>query len=109
MIIGSLRDRHYFYTIKDKLKYPNEIRILDKLDFLRRVIICRDAYWKIAGNWEPDWRYDDAKYALYFNKNDVCLEMCAHTQHILAFPSEEMRDSFYENFKELIEKCKELL
>ena len=28
---------------------------------------------------------------------------------ILAFPTEEMRDAFYENFKDLIEQCKELL
>ena len=28
---------------------------------------------------------------------------------ILTFPTEEMRDTFYENFKELIEQCKELL
>ena len=28
---------------------------------------------------------------------------------ILAFPTEEMRDEFYENFKELINECKELL
>jgi hypothetical protein len=28
---------------------------------------------------------------------------------ILAFPTEEMRDEFYENFKYLIEQCKELL
>jgi hypothetical protein len=28
---------------------------------------------------------------------------------ILLFPTEEMRDAFYENFKDLIEKCKEFL
>ena len=28
---------------------------------------------------------------------------------ILAFPTKEMRDAFYDNFKELIEMCKELL
>lgn len=27
----------------------------------------------------------------------------------LAFPTAEMRDTFYENFKDLIEQCKELL
>ena len=27
----------------------------------------------------------------------------------LSFPTEEMRDAFYENFKDLIEQCKELL
>ena len=29
--------------------------------------------------------------------------------HILSFPTEEMRDAFYENFKDLIELCKEFL
>ena len=28
---------------------------------------------------------------------------------VLAFPTKEMRDAFYENFKDLIEQCKELL
>ena len=28
---------------------------------------------------------------------------------ILSFPTEEMRDEFYNNFKDLIEQCKELL
>ena len=28
---------------------------------------------------------------------------------ILSFPTEEMRDAFYENFKEQIEVCKEFL
>jgi hypothetical protein len=29
--------------------------------------------------------------------------------HILIFPTPEMRDAFYENFKKEIEECKELL
>ena len=77
---------------------------------------CRDAYWKIAGEemglgrpWEPDWEYDDTKYVLFFNKNEICHEMMKHTSYVLAFPTEEMRDTFYENFKELINSCKELL
>jgi hypothetical protein len=32
-----------------------------------------------------------------------------HKNHILVFPTAEMRDAFYENFKDLIESCKELL
>ena len=31
------------------------------------------------------------------------------TNKILVFPTIEMRDAFYDNFKELIENCKELL
>lgn len=29
--------------------------------------------------------------------------------YLLDFPTAEMRDAFYENFKDLIEQCKELL
>ena len=38
-------------------------------------------------------------------------ELCKAHEYTftLAFPTEEMRDAFYENFKELIEECKELL
>lgn len=71
--------------------------------------ICRDAYWKIAGDWKPDWLYDDTKYILHINSLDICKDMVKHSNYILAFPSEEMRDAFYENFKELIESCKEFL
>ena len=86
------------------------------LEDLQELLICRDAYWKIAGEemglgkpWEPDWGYDDTKYVLFFNKNEICHEMMRHTSYVLAFPTEEMRDDFKENFKELIEICKELL
>ena len=37
-------------------------------------------------------------------KKEYSIQRC-----ILAFPTAEMRDAFYENFKELIELCKELL
>ena len=30
-------------------------------------------------------------------------------QQILTFPTKDMQDAFYENFKDLIEQCKELL
>lgn len=73
------------------------------------LLICRDAYWKIA----VDWKYDVNKTEEYFyivNKCDrVVKEHYMNFNHILAFPTEEMRDNFYENFKELIESCKELL
>ena len=94
---------------------------LDRLlNSFRKLIVCRDAYWKIAGDemglgksWEPDWR--NSEQNKYVISNDYGRELnthkikCSHITHILAFPTEEMRDAFYENFKELIEDCKELL
>lgn len=66
---------------------------------LQRLLICRDAYWKVAGNWKPDWN----KTNYYIN----CIP--CFLSDILPFPTEEMRDAFFGNFKELIESCKELL
>ena len=74
---------------------------------LQRLIICRDAYWKIAGDWEPDVMYCDL-YCIGYDGNVVTWKMQGGCR-LLVFPTEEMRDAFYENFKGLIESCKELL
>ena len=83
-----------------------------------RLLICRDAYWKIAGEemgldgpWEPDYETEDNNriYVLTTDSNVVVKSSCYHCNYILAFPTEEMRDAFYENFKELINECKKLL
>jgi hypothetical protein len=80
---------------------------------LQTILICRDAYWKIAGEemelgkpWEPD---GNPVYAI--TRNDGCI-VCIETggnDEVFEFPTKEMRDTFYENFKEEIEICKELL
>ena len=81
-----------------------------------RLIVCRDAYWKIAGeeiglnkSWEPDWDSGRPVYCISVSRNTVGKGKWYTDNKILAFPTEEMRDAFYENFKDLIESCKELL
>ena len=83
----------------------------------QKLIICRDAYWKIAGeemglgkSWEPDWKdvnetyftiaYDGINIKLY-NNTDVYTKFAFHT--------EEIRDAFKDNFDNDIEFCKEFL
>ena len=89
-----------------------------KIEALSRLLICRDAYWKIAGEkmglgkpWEPDWCDYTTKYCILYSPQyrGICKRQYDGIKHILAFPTEEMRDAFYEAFKELIEECKELL
>ena len=109
-IIVAKQDRHYYYTKKDKEQdYPNEIRILDQLDHLRMLIICRDAYWNITGDWRPDWESSAIKYTIRYQNNNILKRTNEYINSILCFPTEEMRDAFYENFKDLIEQSKELL
>ena len=87
------------------------------LESFVKLLICRDAYWKIAGEqmgldkpWEPDWSNDDeTKFCIYTTQNIISLDIFGVDNKILAFPTEEMRDAFYKNFKKEIEQCKELL
>lgn len=86
---------------------------------LYRLKVCRDAYWKIAGDeiglgkpWKPDFTNDDEeRYGIYTAANKVVKDFCGvgDVNTILTFPTEEMRDEFYKNFKDFIEQCKELL
>ena len=88
----------------------------DLLNALQKLLICRDAYWKIAGDemglgkpWEPDYDSLKTKYTIVVVENKVVKLHTLSQNHILTFPTEEMRDAFYENFKSEIEICKELL
>ena len=76
---------------------------------LQELLICRDAYWKIAGDWKPDFANCEEKFiiACYYGK--IYTTVATNYNRALVFPTEEMRDAFYENFKGLIEECKELL
>ena len=85
---------------------------------LFKLRICRDAYWKIAGEelgldgpWKPDWNdHNQPKFGIHTVENQIrCITLHVLKNLILVFPTEEMRDAFCENFKDLIEKSKELL
>ena len=117
------------YIVKKKPKYPTtyteccqHLGCDDKLSVgklipFQQLINARNAYWKIYGEemgfgkpWEPDWEnYNEYKYCIYITENTANTGIFYNDNRILAFPTEEMRDVFYENFKELIEDCKELL
>ena len=82
----------------------------------QKLLVCRDAYWKIAGEelgldkpWEPDFSDDSPKYNIFKYENEITLSDNNWSNRILVFPTIEMRNAFYENFKDLIEQCKELL
>lgn len=76
---------------------------------------CRDAYWKLAGEqmglgkpWEP--AIQDSIWGITRSKDEIEKYSCHFGKmNLLEFPTVEMRDTFYENFKDLIEQCKELL
>lgn len=80
---------------------------------LFKLLICRDAYWKLADDWKPGWNgyYGDSglKYCIFQDGSALRLDDTISRGCILMFPTAEMRDTFYENFENLINECKELL
>ena len=125
------------YAVKKKPKYPttheeccevigisqHDVEIdlpqpyQQKMFNFFKLRICRDAYWKIAGEemglnkpWEPDWKSgEQKKYCIYCGAGIIQKGSWCNHNSILAFPTEEMRDVFHDNFKDLIEQCKEML
>ena len=83
------------------------------------LLICRDAYWKISGeemglseSWKPDYTSTNRleMHFIYCTSNEISYGQAIYpTNKILIFPTRELRDIFLENFKNLIEKCKEFL
>lgn len=124
------------YAVRKKPKYPKLTNlteckeILGEKDIYQSVsgykgelltnfqllFIFRDAYWKIAGEqmgldkpWEPDLENEELYCIQNYNKQITISRTNTAFNKILIFPTEEMRDAFYENFKDLIVSCKELL
>ena len=109
-IIGfdTLKWNNPFCVNRDTHPY---IKHLDNLmEGFCKLLICRDAYWKIAGDWKANWNTNIvAKYCIGACMDRIEKHLSGGANYILAFPTEEMRDVFYENFKYLIEECKELI
>ena len=107
--------------VLNELKHYN-LNILYKKDLivsLHKLLICRDSYWKIAGDemglgkpWDSKYGCGEWGYWIGYDINEnkiYCQDSRILLNRLLVFPTEEMRDAFYKNFKEEIEICKEFL
>jgi len=85
------------------------------LDTFQKLLICRDVYWKFYGEemgLDKPWENSrcEVVYGICRDEgNIVKRDDYWGDTHIFEFPIREMRDAFYENFKDEIDKCKELL
>lgn len=115
-----------FYLVKKKKAYPKTyeeccevLGIIDKREFwhgyrsvqlkiFQKLLICRDAYWR----GKPLTPQDTNTFSIFYDRLTDEIEKqdgyCG-ANSTLEFSTAEMRDEFYENFKELINECKELL
>lgn len=88
---------------------PYENALVDGLDTLRKLIICRDAYWKSSGITQEDL---PVLYAICWDSlEDKMIKKTCHDtlNKLLAFPKEDMRDTFARKFENDIIKCKNFI
>lgn len=108
------------HTLEGEIIRKNNYKI-DLLESFQKLLICRDAYWTLYGEekglgkpWEPDYDSGVNKYGIIcmngvVQESNPTTNWERHLNKVLDFPTAEMRDAFYENFKEEIEQYKELL
>lgn len=92
-------------SVRNDFGYKGELLVA-----LQKLLVCRDAYWKIAGDemglgkpWEPDWDNVSDKYCIYFVSGEAWSKECQTRQCPFAFPTPEMRDAFRESFDKDLE------
>lgn len=81
----------------------------DKIGALRKLLIARDAWWKVDHNWKPNWRDNQDISVINNHFESIVIGECARTSFILAFRTEDIAVKFLKTFGDLIEECKELL
>ena len=125
---GNIIDTAIIMVMKKKVEYPKDyneccnvlgdsdrMMSLELMNELRKLINARNAFWKIygennglGGSWKPDWK--SGCYVITTNGDgEVIMDIQFDINAILAFPTAELRDMFYERFKTEIEFCKELI
>lgn len=90
---------------RDRNLLPNE-KDAEAMIALCQLIQLRDNYNQ---GWRPDWEDTTNKYVIYIFSNNIICETRVHINTTLTFKSKELRDEFYENFRDLIEVAKPLL
>ena len=90
---------------KDKNLLPNK-ETAEAFLALIQLIQLRDCYRQ---GWKPNWSDNNNKYTIDYYENKICYNLYQNTSKILSFKSEDTRNIFCKNFRDLIEKAKELI
>ena len=116
--IAKIRDLEYIdrnciykatFSAEATSNHMNDIPIgLGKpMRALMRLLVCREVYRQ---GWKPNWTdATENKYCIINDSNKIQTPMYVFVSRVLSFQSEEIRDKFLENFRDLIEEAKELI
>ena len=94
------------HKIQHKKGFIKDKEIAEAYSVLPQLIRLRDEYNE---GWKPDWEIEYVKYYIRVYKNKWHLDYHSSAHCLLAFKTEETRDRFFEDHRDLIEIAKPFL
>lgn len=94
------------FNIEKRTNFIKDKEIAEAYAVLPKLIRLRDEYNE---GWKPDWEIEYVKYYIRVYKNKWHLDYHSSALCLLAFKTEETRDRFFEDHKDLIEIAKPFL
>lgn len=92
------------------LPYTIPTYLSSAMKALCQLLIYRDAWWKIDGDWKPEFKLNGIiKYSITTKENEIYKAASVLDNCILTFRTEYIRDEFLKSFNNLIEEAKILL
>ena len=95
---------------KDRVIYADEAYINEEyeraFEALKKLIILREYYNE---GWQPDWEDGEEKFSIQVCEGELDTFKSLKLQRVFSFRTEEIRDKFLEEQRELLEIAKPLL
>lgn len=103
---GELKNLALLSFNEKELKEIPKRKYADELKDLQRLLIKRDF---VNGDWKPNWTKEKVKFTINNCNNSIRKSIRYESSCILAFPTKEIRDTFLNENKTLINKVKDLI
>ena len=93
------------HPVNDKFLFPNQ-ETAEAVVALVQLLQLRNVYRK---GWVPNYEDDEYKFIIKRQYNSIITTSTKIDGNVLTFQSMEIRDEFLKNFRDLIEKAKDLI
>lgn len=94
------------YKFEHRVNFIKDRKIAEAYSVLPKLIRLMNKYNE---GWKPDWNNKDIKYTIEKFNTDLIVSTTYNSTSLISFKTEETRDRFFEDHKDLIEIAKPFL
>lgn len=94
------------YKFEHRINFIKDRETAEAYAVLPQLIRLRDKYNE---GWKPDWNNKNIKYTIEKFNTDLIVSTTYNSTNLITFKTEETRDRFFEDHRDLIEIAKPLL